>query len=86
MVRSNFVLSAGSITKVIFLAVSVSTKGTNINSNAGLFVNRIKIDNSDGRVVRSSASGAEDCGLIPRRVKPIIFKLILRASLLDAQH
>ena len=41
---------------------------------------------SDDRVVRASASGAVDLGLIPSRVKPITLKLVFTASLLDAQH
>ena len=41
---------------------------------------------SDGRVVRASASGAVDLGLIPSRVKPMTLKLVFTASLLDAQH
>ena len=44
------------------------------------------IPSSDGRVVRASASGAADSGLIPSRVKPMILKLVFAASLLDAQH
>ena len=38
---SNF-FSAGSITKVIFSASSVSTNGTSINGNAGWFASLIK--------------------------------------------
>ena len=34
----------------------------------------------------ASASGAVDSGLIPCRVKPIILKLVLTASLVDTQH
>ena len=41
---------------------------------------------SDGRVVRASASGAVDSGLIPSRVKPMTLKLVFTATLLDAQH
>ena len=41
---------------------------------------------SDGLVVRASASGAVDLGLIPSRVKPMTLKLVFTASLLDAQH
>ena len=37
-------------------------------------------------VVRASASGAVDLGLIPSRVKPMTFKLVFTASPLDAQH
>ena len=40
----------------------------------------------DGRVVRASASGAVDSGLIPSRVKPMTIKLVFTASLLDAQQ
>ena len=43
-------------------------------------------NSSDGRVVRASASGAVDSGLIPSRVKPMTLKLVFTASLLDAQH
>ena len=41
---------------------------------------------SDGRVIRASASGAVDLGLIPGRVKPMIIKMVFTASLLDVQH
>ena len=44
------------------------------------------INSSDGRVVKASASGAVDLGLIPCRVKPMTLKLIFTASLLDAPH
>ena len=44
------------------------------------------INSSDGRVVKASASGAVDLGLIPSRVKPMTLKLVFTASLLDAQH
>ena len=37
-------------------------------------------------MVRAFASGAVDSGLIPSQVKPITFILVLKASLLDAQH
>ena len=46
----------------------------------------ISINSSDGRLVRASASGAVDCGLIPSRVKLMTSKLIFTASLLDVQH
>ena len=36
-------------------------------------------------MVRASASGAVDLGLIPSRVKPMTLKLLLTASLLDVQ-
>ena len=39
---------------------------------------------SDGRVLRASASGAVDSGLIPSRIKPMTFKLVFTASLIDA--
>ena len=45
-----------------------------------------KNNSSDGRVVRASASGAVDLGLIPIRVKPMTLKLVFTASLLDDQH
>ena len=41
---------------------------------------------SDGRVVRASASGAVDLGLIPSRVKPMTLKLVFAASQLDVPH
>ena len=37
-------------------------------------------------MVRASASGAVDSGLIPIRVKPITLKLLFTVSVLDAQH
>ena len=43
-------------------------------------------NSSDGRVVRAFTSGAVDLGLIPSRVKPMTLKLVLTASLLDAEH
>ena len=46
----------------------------------------LRINSSDGRVVRAFASGAVDLGLIPRRVKPITLKLVFTTLLLDAQH
>ena len=42
--------------------------------------------NEDGRVVRASASGAVDSGLIPSRFKPMTLNLVFTAPLLDAQH
>ena len=44
------------------------------------------MDSSDGQVVRASASGAVDLGLISSRVTPMTLKLIFTASLLDTQH
>ena len=43
-------------------------------------------NSSDGRVVRAFASGAADSGLISSRVKPLTFKLLSTAFLLDAQR
>ena len=43
-------------------------------------------DNSDGRVVRASALGDVDSGLIPSRVEPMTLQLVFTASLLDAQQ
>ena len=40
-----------------------------------------KINSSDGRVVRASASGAVDLGLILSRVKPMTLKLVFTAYL-----
>ena len=42
-------------------------------------------NSSDGRVVRASACGAVESGLIPSRVKPITLKSVFTASLLDVQ-
>ena len=51
------------------------------------FIASVGIDNSsDGRVIRASASGAVDLGLIPSRVKPMALQLVFTASLLDALH
>ena len=44
------------------------------------------VASSDGRVVRASASGAVDAGLILSRVKPTTLKLVFTAFRLDAQH
>ena len=44
------------------------------------------LNSSDGRVVKVSASGAVDSGLISSRAKPMTSKLVCTASLLDAQH
>ena len=41
---------------------------------------------SVGRVIRASASGVVDLGLIPSWVKPMTLKLVFTASLLDVQH
>ena len=43
-------------------------------------------NSSDNRVLRVSASGAVDSGLILSRVKPITLKLKFTTSLLDARH
>ena len=37
-------------------------------------------------MVKASASGVVDLGLIPSRVKPMTLKLVFTASLLDAQR
>ena len=47
---------------------------------------RTKLNSSDGRVVRASASGAVDLGVIPSQVKPLTRKLVFIVSPLDAQH
>ena len=41
---------------------------------------RIHFNSLDGLVVRVSASGAVDLGLIPNQVKPVTLKLVFRAS------
>ena len=43
-------------------------------------------NSSDDQVVRASASGAVDLGLIPSRVKAMTLKLVFTSSLLDVQH
>ena len=43
-------------------------------------------NSSDGRVVRISASGAADSGLISSRVKSMTLKLIFITSLIEVQH
>ena len=45
------------------------------------FNNNMQLDS-----VRASASGAVDSGLILILFKPVTFKLVFTASLLDAQH
>ena len=37
-------------------------------------------------IQETAASGAVETGLIPSRVKPTTLKLVVTASLLDAQH
>ena len=44
------------------------------------------IYSSDGRMVRTSGSGNVDLCLILSWVKPMTVKLVLAASLLDAEH
>ena len=66
---------------LILLNVKVNTSIFSELSSLPLVVTR-----SDGLVVRASASGAVDPGLIPSRVKPVTLKLLFTASLLDAQH
>ena len=46
----------------------------------------MSMNSSDDQVVRASASGAVDSGLIPSRVKAMILKLLFTAFLLRAQH
>ena len=45
-----------------------------------------QFNSSDGRVVRASASGALDSGLIRSQVKPVTLKLVFTASLLGVQY
>ena len=54
--------------------------------NSFTYRNSFELNSSDGRVVRASASGAVDSGLIPSRVKPMTLKLVFTASLLDVQR
>ena len=46
---------------------------------------KLVFNSSDGRVLKASASGALDSGLIPSLVEPMALKLVFTASLLDAQ-
>ena len=43
-------------------------------------------NSSDGRVVRISASGAADSGLISSRVKSMTLKLVFITSLIEVQR
>ena len=45
-----------------------------------------RLNSSDGRVARASASGAVHSGLISSGAKPITLKLLFTVSLLDAEH
>ena len=60
--------------------------GHNFGLIADSFGFLFDFNTSDGRVVRASASGAVDLGLIPNRVKPLTLKLVFTAFLHDAQH
>ena len=58
-----------------------------------LFISKVSkydiYDRSDGRVVRASASGVVDSGLIASQVKPMTLELIFTYFLFDvhiAQH
>ena len=42
-------------------------------------LNTVLIDNSNSRVVRASAFGAVDSGLVPSQVKPMAVKLVFKA-------
>ena len=65
----------------------LSNFNSHIAQNYLQMISIIKQDNSsDGRVVRASASGAVDLGLIPSRVKSMTLKLVFTAFLLEAQH
>ena len=62
----------------IICAISfLSNFNSHITQNYLQMISIIKQDiSSDGRVVRSSASGAVDFGLIPSRVKSMTLKLV----------
>ena len=44
------------------------------------------LNSSDVRVVRVSASGAANLGLIPSRIKPMTLKLVFTTSLIDTRQ
>ena len=46
----------------------------------------VGLSSSNSRVVRASASGAVDLGLIPSLVKPMPLELLFTVSPFDAQH
>ena len=63
-----------------------SEKSLNSNGISHLgVVNRWPASPRQARVVRASASGAVDLGLIPSRAKPMTLKLVFTAYLLDTQ-
>ena len=62
------------------------TKGLNDKVRALYIYLKYMFNSSHSRVDKTSAYGAVDTSLIPRRTKPMISKLIFTASLLDAQH
>ena len=53
------------------------------SKNLNFWFWRRKFNCSDGRMVRASAPGGVDLGVIPSRVKPMTLKLVFTASLLD---
>ena len=65
---------------IFYLYVKKNSHQIKINALKSL------LQSSDGRVVKASASGAVDLGLISSRVKPMTLKLVFTASLLDAHH
>ena len=44
------------------------------------------LNSSNGREVKTFASGAVNSGLMPSQIKPMTLKVVFTASLLDAQH
>ena len=78
-------LHVTTLTVLFLLPFSVVFRAANsILSSNSLNSSFLPNSNSDGRVVRASASGAVDAGLIPSRLKPMTLKLVFTASLLDA--
>ena len=72
---------------IVWAISFLSNSNSHIAQNYLQMISIIKLDGcSDGRVVRTSASGAADLDLIPSRVKPTTLKLVFTASLLDVQH
>ena len=72
--------------KLIPVAALAKAKTLVTKTDSGGQVMFYLFNSLDGRVVRASASGAVDLGLIPSRVKPMTLILVFTAFLLGAQH
>ena len=79
------VFSLKRVKKLFSLSCTFQIQSITCNFFVSYLVEKL-FGSSDGRVVRASASVAVDSGLIPSWVKPMTLKLVLTASLLDAQH